>query len=93
MKKFLFSTALFVGTLVTIWSGSTLLAGLAEANWSVSELMRQYLMATGLVKEFHTMSDFYTYIKGIEYLIAVGFLLTFPAFYIYLNKTVVKETV
>lgn len=87
MKKFIFSISLFVGTLVTIWSCSTLLAGLAEANWSVSVLTNNYLTAVGLTKEFHTMSDFYTYIKGIEYLIAVSFLVTFPAFFKYLNKT------
>ena len=91
MKKFIFSASLFVGTLVTIWSGSTLLAGLAAADWSVTELMRQYLVAVGLTKEFHTMSDFYTYIKGIEYLIAVGFLVSFPAYYSYLNKKPVEE--
>ena len=32
------------------------------------------------------MSDFYTHIKGVEYIIAVMFLGAFPAFYAYLNK-------
>ena len=91
MKKILFGVSLFVGTIVSIWSGSTLLVGLAAADWSVTELMRQYLVATGLTQEFHTMSDFYTYIKGVEYLIAVSFLVTFPAFYKYMNTVKVKE--
>jgi hypothetical protein len=38
------------------------------------------------MQEFHTMSDFYTHIKGVEYIIAVMFLGAFPAFYAYLNK-------
>ena len=91
MKKFIFSLSLFFGTLITIWSGSTFLAGLAEANWSLNELMRNYFVAIGLIQEFHTMSDFYTYIKGVEYLIAVGFLVSFPVFYKYLNGKEVKE--
>lgn len=91
MKKFLFSTGLFLGTLITIWSGSTLLAGLAAADWNVAELMRQYLVAVGLVQEFHTLSDFYTYIKGVEYIIAASFLVGFPFFFKYLNSETVKE--
>jgi hypothetical protein len=39
-----------------------------------------------LIQEFHTLSDFYTHIKGVEYIIAVMFLGAFPAFYAYLNK-------
>jgi hypothetical protein len=38
------------------------------------------------MQEFHTLSDFYTHIKGVEYIIAVMFLGAFPAFYSYLNK-------
>lgn len=87
MKKFTIAASIFAGTLISLWSGSTLLMGLAEANWSVSELMRQYFVAIGLVQEFHTMSDFYTYIKGVEYIIAASFLVTFPLFFKYLNGT------
>jgi hypothetical protein len=34
----------------------------------------------------HTLVDYYTHIKGIEYLICVAFLVAFPAFYVYVNK-------
>jgi len=44
------------------------------------------LIAVGLMQEFHTLSDFYTHIKGVEYIIAVMFLGAFPAFYAYMNK-------
>jgi hypothetical protein len=85
MTVFKFSS-IFLGSLITIWSSAAVLSGLAQVNWQVSELLRQYLIAVGLMQEFHTMSDFYTHIKGVEYIIAVMFLGAFPAFYAYLNK-------
>ena len=85
MNVFKFAS-IFLGSLITIWSSAAILSGLAQVNWQVSELLRQYLVAVGLMQEFHTMSDFYTHIKGIEYIIAVMFLGAFPAFYVYLNK-------
>jgi len=86
MTVFKFSS-IFLGSLITIWSSAAILSGLAQVDWQVSELLRQYLISAGLMQEFHTMSDFYTHIKGIEYIIAVMFLGAFPAFYAYLNKT------
>ena len=85
MTVFKFSS-IFLGTLITIWSSAAILSGLSQVNWQVSELLRQYLVAVGLMQEFHTLSDFYTHIKGVEYIIAVMFLGAFPAFYAYLNK-------
>lgn len=79
--------SIFMGTIMSIWAVAAFLSGLAEANWQFSELLRQYLIAVGVMKEFHTLSDFYTHIKGIEYIIAVTFLGTFPAFYAYLNRS------
>jgi hypothetical protein len=85
MTVFKFSS-IFLGSLITIWSSAAILSGLSQVNWQVSELLRQYLVAVGLMQEFHTLSDFYTHIKGVEYIIAVMFLGAFPAFYAYLNK-------
>ncbi len=85
MNVFKFAS-IFLGSLITIWSSAAILSGLAQVNWQVSELLRQYLVAVGLMQEFHTLSDFYTHIKGVEYIIAVLFLGAFPAFYAYLNK-------
>ena len=79
-------TSIFLGSLISIWSSAAILSGLAQVDWQVSELLRQYLISVGLMQEFHTLSDFYTHIKGIEYIIAVMFLGVFPAFYAYLNK-------
>ena len=78
--------SIFLGSLITIWSSAAVLSGLAQVDWQVSELLRQYLVAAGLMQDFHTLSDFYTHIKGVEYIIAVAFLGAFPAFYAYLNK-------
>ncbi len=73
-------TSIFLGSLITIWSSAAILSGLAQVNWQVSELLRQYLIAVGLMQEFHTLTDFYTHIKGVEYIIAVLFLGTFRHF-------------
>lgn len=78
--------SIFLGSLITLWSSAAVLSGLAQVNWQVSELLRQYLIAVGLMQEFHTLSDFYTHIKGVEYIIAILFLGSFPAFFAYLNK-------
>ena len=86
-KRIAWHAAIFCGTVISIWSVAAFLSGLAQVNWQVSELLRQYLIAVGLMQEFHTLSDFYTHIKGVEYIIAVLFLGAFPAFYTYLNRT------
>jgi hypothetical protein len=85
-KRMAWHASIFCGTVISIWSVAAFLSGLAQVNWQLSELLRQYLIAVGLMQEFHTLSDFYTHIKGIEYIIAVMFLGAFPAFYTYLNR-------
>ena len=85
MTVFKFAS-IFLGSLMALWSSAAILTGLSQVNWQVSELLRQYLIAVGLMQDFHTLSDFYTHIKGVEYIIAVMFLGAFPAFYAYLNK-------
>ena len=69
-----------------MWVGAAITGALSQAKWSISELARQYRVATGMIKPLHTPVDFYTHIKGIEYLICVAFFVAFPAFYSYVNK-------
>jgi hypothetical protein len=90
-KRIAWHASIFCGTVISIWSVAAFLSGLAQVNWQVSELLRQYFIAVGLLQEFHTLSDFYTHIKGVEYIIAVLFLCAFPVFYTYLNHS--KERV
>jgi len=73
------------GALIGLWATAALVGGLTSAG-SVSELARQYMVATGMVTPLHTLVDYYTHIKGIEYLICVAFFVAFPAFYTYVNK-------
>lgn len=40
----------------------------------------------GKVVETSTLVDFYNYIKAVEYLICIGFFVTFPLFYRYVIK-------
>ena len=83
---------IFFGSVICIWSTAAVMSGLAQVNWQVSELLRQYLVAVGLIQEFHTLSDFYTHIKGVEYILAVLFLGAFPAFYSYVNRQKAEAT-
>ena len=60
------------GALIGLWVTAALVGGLNSAG-SVSELVRQYMVATGMVTPLHTLVDYYTHIKGIEYLICAAF--------------------
>ena len=73
------------GALIGLWATAALVGGLHSAG-SLSELARQYMVATGMVTPLHTLVDYYTHIKGIEYLICVAFFVAFPVFYTYVNK-------
>lgn len=75
-----------IGAAVCLWAGTALMVGLSQSGWQVSEMFRQYLVALGVIKEFETLVDFYTHIKGVEYIICAAFLGTFPAFFKYVNK-------
>ena len=72
--------------LVGAWVFTALMFALAKFDWQVGELFRQYLVSVGLIQDFETLVDFYTHIKGIEYLICLAFLGTFPAYFSYLNR-------
>ena len=73
------------GAVIGLWATAALVGGLSQVG-SVSELLRQYMVATGMVSPLHTLVDYYTHIKGIEYLICVAFFVAFPVFFTYVNK-------
>ena len=75
-----------LASLIVLWVCAAFVGALHQANWQVSELARQYMVATGMIKPMHTLVDFYTHIKGIEYLICVAFFVAFPIFFKYVNK-------
>lgn len=77
--------------LVGAWVCAAVMFALAKMDWQVGELFRQYLVSVGLIQDFETLVDFYTHIKGIEYLICLAFLGTFPAYFKFLNRE--KKTV
>ena len=81
-----FQLAVVGGTLTFLYSIAAIVGGLSQVNWQVSELLRQYLIAIGVAQEFHTFVDFYTHVKGIEYIICLAFLVAFPFFFRYLNR-------
>jgi hypothetical protein len=85
-KKFFTIGMIGTGLFFGIWAMAALVGGLYRVNWQLTELIRHYLVATGMIKPFHTIVDFYTHIKGIEYIICLGFFVAFPLFYQYLEK-------
>lgn len=83
---------LAAGSLMCLWVAAALTGALYQVNWSVSELASQYIVAIGMVKPLHTLVDYYTHIKGIEYLICVAFFVAFPVFFKYVNKAPRRAT-
>ncbi len=51
------------------------------------EWVMSFFQTVGQGQEVHTVVDYYGYIKGIEYLICVGFFVGFPIFYRYINHS------
>lgn len=76
-----------IGGLFGIWATLGLTSLLAQSNWSLAEVIRQYMVATGAIGEQQTLVDYYTHIKGFEYIIAVAFLGLYPVYYKFVNRT------
>jgi hypothetical protein len=81
-------TTVLIGTgcFFGLWALASLMGGLYRVNWQVTELVRQYLVSSGMIQPIHTLVDFYTHIKGIEYIICVAFFVAFPLFFQYVDK-------
>lgn len=75
------------GAVFGIWAIAAFTSLLAQLDWNVGEVLRQYMVATGALAEHETLVDYYTHIKGAEYIIAVAFLGLYPVFYKYVNRT------
>lgn len=73
-------------SVVGLWVAAAMTFALARADWQVGEVARQYLVSVGLIQDFETLVDFYTHIKGVEYIICLAFLGSFPAYFKYLNR-------
>jgi hypothetical protein len=76
-----------IGGAISLWAMVAGVFALASANWQVGEMLRQYMVAVGMMKDHQTWVEFYTHIKGVEYIICAAFLVTFPAFFRYVNRT------
>jgi len=47
--------------------------------------MFDFFMNVGHVEQIYTVVDYYTYIKGLEYLLCLLFFALFPLFYRYIH--------
>ena len=86
-SKWVTASMVGLGSLVFLWVAAAFVGALHQVNWQFSELDRQYMLATGMMKPLHTLVDFYSHIKGVEYLICVAFFVAFPVFFKYVKKT------
>ncbi len=48
--------------------------------------MLDFFMNVGYVKQIYTVVDYYTYIKGLEYLICLLLFTVFPMFFRYIHR-------
>lgn len=85
-KTFLYAIA-GVGAAFGVWAMVAFTSLLAQMDWSLTEMLRQYMIATGVLQEHETLVEYYTHIKGVEYIIAVAFLGLYPVFFKYVNRT------
>lgn len=85
MKKISFYVMIGIGCLIGLWATAALIGGVVAAG-GVTALAGQYMSAVGLTTSFATLVDYYTFIKGIEYLVCVAFFVAFPLFYMYVNN-------
>ncbi|HIP38780.1 MAG TPA: hypothetical protein EYG88_05255 [Desulfocapsa sulfexigens] len=83
---------LAAGSVICLWVAAAFTSALSATGWSVGELAGQYMTAIGMIKPLHTLVDYYTHIKGIEYLICVAFFVVFPVFFKYVNKAQKQAT-
>jgi hypothetical protein len=76
-----------------IWACMAFATGLASVDYQVTEMFRSFLVATGNLNEYSTLVDYYTHIKGVEYLMAGAFFVAFPIFYKFISKDTTQEAV
>lgn len=84
--KLFLTLMMSIAGVIGVWSMAAFISALRHSDWQFSKLIGSYLVSIGVIKEFNTLVDFYTHIKGIEYLVCVAFFVAFPIFYKYLNK-------
>ena len=76
-----------LGVVFGVWAFTAFTSLFAQLGWSPGEVLRQYMVATGALAEHETLVDYYTHIKGAEYIIAVAFLGLYPVYYKFVNRT------
>ena len=57
-----------------------LLGFIFQADWA-----EKFMVGVGMIKPMHSQVDYYSYVKGLEYLLCVYYFFTFPVFFIFIN--------
>ena len=71
---------------ISIAVGMMMLGFIFQAEWA-----KNFMVGVGMIKPMHNQVDYYTYIKGIEYLLCVYYFMVFPVFFIFVNKKSKKK--
>ena len=53
---------------------------------TIPEAFMPFLQKAGFIRDSHTLVDYYTYIKGVEYIICVAFFIIFPLYFKILDR-------
>ena len=53
-SKWVTASMVGFGSLVFLWVAATFVGALHQVNWQFSELARQYMLATGMMKPLHS---------------------------------------
>jgi len=80
---------LAIGSIFCLWASSAIVAGIVSAGGFVS-FASMFMSSIGLTTTCFTLVDFYTSIKGIEYIICAMFFVAFPLFFSFINKPALK---
>ncbi len=66
---------------ITVAIGIMLFGFIFQAEWA-----KELMIGVGMIKPMHTQVDYYSYVKGIEYLLCFYYFLIFPVFFIFVDK-------
>ncbi len=82
----LFLFFLGLAVLIAAWCVGTIILGIVQAEEEGLDIFRKYIEFFQLTKHHKTELGHYIYVKGIEYILCGLFFVTFPVYYMIIQK-------
>ena len=82
----LFLFFLGFAVLIAAWCVGTIILGIVQAEEEGLDIFRKYIEFFQLTKHHKTELGHYIYVKGIEYILCGLFFVTFPVYYMIIQK-------